>query len=151
MSVAVRRGSLKSRTMWDVLLRRTAGSLRKQQYLPGKAIAAIKSASKVVGYQSCRAASGSVETCVRFFLKFSFSWRAWQMRQTGVVSSDSLLKIGALQRTHGLEIPAPLVFFKSFIESNSIPFARLPIVPNESAARGQAGTNNFRAHAITLA
>ena len=149
MSGATIRGSLKSRTMWDVRLRRTAGSLREQQCRPGRVIAAIKSASKVVDYQSCRALSGSFETSGRFFLKCSFSCRAWQIRQTGVVS-DSLLKIGALQRTQGLKIPGRPVFFESFIKK-SIPFARLPIVPNESAARGHVGTNNFRAHAITLA
>lgn len=73
------------------------------------------------------------------------------MRQTGVVSSDSLLKIGALQRTQVLEILGRPLFFENFIESNSIPFARLPIVPNESAARGYIRDNNFRAHALTLA
>lgn len=73
------------------------------------------------------------------------------MRQTGVASSDSLLKIGALQRTQGLEMPGRPFFFESFIESKSIPLARLPIVAHQSAARGYIRTNNFRAHALTLA
>jgi hypothetical protein len=69
----------------------------------------------------------------------------------GVVSSDSLLKIKALQRIQVLEILGRPFFFESFIRSKSIPFARLPIGPNESAARGYMRGNNFRAHAPTLA
>lgn len=73
------------------------------------------------------------------------------MRQTGAVSSDSLLKIGALQRTQFLEILGRPLFFESFIESKSIPFARLAIVPKESAPRGFIRGNNFRAYALTHA
>jgi hypothetical protein len=53
-----------------------------------------------------------------------------------------------------LKIPGRPVFFERFIESKSIPFVRLPIVPNESECSGHSRLNyfrNFRAHSLTLA
>ena len=95
------------------------------------------------------AGSGLFAALFLFLLKFSFSCRAWQMRQMGGASA-SLLKIGAPQTTQLFEIGGT-VFFERFVNSKSLPFARSPIVPTESAARGYIRGNNFRAPALKLA
>jgi hypothetical protein len=90
-------------------------------------------------------------TLSRLFLKCLFSCRAWQIKQSGVAASESLLEIAVPQRRQVVATLFLPDFLESLVTGNSLPFARSPLVSKESAARSSARTINSCAYASKLA